>query len=360
MKALRLFGPRDLRVVEEAMPEPAPGEALLRVSAVTVCHSDIHYYRYGRIGDTVSDVPLVLGHEFSGKVIEVRPEYSRASPEYSRTASEYSRTASDVGRVRPGDLVAVEPAVSCGHCRYCREGNPNLCQNLLFAGIPPMDGGLREYVTYRPEFLFPLPPGMTAEQGALVEPLGVALHAWDLAKPRVGESVAVVGCGPIGLLLVQIARIAGAAPILAVEPLAYRRDLASELGAVALSPDDDLTARAEALTGGHGVDVAIEAAGTMPAQEEAVRIVKRGGRVVLVGIPPEDQVAMTHHVARRKGLTIKVARRMKLIYPRAILLVQRGMIHLDSLWSRIACRWKRATAPFGSSRRTTRGSSRRW
>jgi L-iditol 2-dehydrogenase len=310
MKALRLFGPRDLRVVEEAVPEPAVGEALLRVRAVTVCHSDIHYYRYGRIGDTVSDKPLVLGHEFSGEVVAVTP---------------------GVENVRPGDLVAVEPAVSCGRCRYCREGNPNLCQNLLFAGIPPMDGGLREYVTYRSEFLFPLPEGMTAEQGALLEPLGVALHAWDLAKPRVGESVGVVGCGPIGLLLVQIARIAGAVPVLVVESLAYRRDLASELGAAGLSPDDDLTARAEALTGGYGVDVAIEAAGTMPAQEEAARIVKRGGRVVLVGIPPEDQVVMTHHIVRRKGLTVKLARRMKLTYPRAIMLVQRGMIHLDSL-----------------------------
>ncbi len=310
MKALKLFGPRDLRMVEEAMPEPAPGEALLRVRAVTVCHSDIHYYRYGRIGDTVSDTPLVLGHEFAGEVVEA---------------------PAGADDLRPGDLVAVEPAVSCGHCRYCREGNPNLCQNLLFAGIPPMDGGLREYVTYRPEFLFPLPEGMTAEQGALLEPLGVALHAWDLAKPRVGESVAIVGCGPIGLLLVQLARIAGAVPIVAVEPLAYRRDAAAELGAEALDADDDLAARVEALTDGHGVDVAIEAAGTMPAQEEAARIVKRGGRVVLVGIPPEDQMAMTHHVVRRKGLTIKVARRMKLTYPRAITLAQRGMIHLDPL-----------------------------
>jgi len=310
MRAVRLFGPRDLRMMEEEVPQPAAGEALVRVRAVTVCHSDIHYYRYGRIGDTVSDTPLVLGHEFAGEVVALGP---------------------GTEGVAPGELVAAEPAVSCGHCRYCREGNPNLCQNLLFAGVPPMDGGLREYVSYRSEFLFPLPKGMTAEQGALLEPLGVALHSWDLAKPRVGESVAVVGCGPIGLLLVAIARIAGAVPILAVEPLAYRRDAAAELGAVSLSPEDHLAARVEALTGGHGVDVAIEAAGTMPAQEDAARIVKRGGRVVLVGIPPEDQVLMTHHVVRRKGLTIKVARRMKLTYPRAITLVERGMIDVNPL-----------------------------
>jgi L-iditol 2-dehydrogenase len=310
MRSLRLYGPHDLRLVEEPRPQPQPGEALVRVRSVTICHSDIHYYRYGHIGDTVSDVPLVLGHEFCGEVVEITP---------------------GVEGVKPGDLVAVEPAISCGHCRYCREGNPNLCQNLLFAGTPPMDGGLREYVTYKPEFLFPLPAGFNADDGALLEPLGVALHSWDLGRLRVGETVAIIGCGPIGLLLVQLARLAGATQILAVETLAYRRDLAAELGAIPLDPQDDLAERAAEYTGGYGVDVAIEAAGTVPAQEEAAQMVKRGGTVVLIGIPPEDQIAMTHHLVRRKGLTIKVARRMKLTYPRAIALVQKGMINVHAL-----------------------------
>ncbi len=310
MKAVKLYAPRDLRLVEVPIPEPAPGEVLLRVRAVTICHSDIHYYRDGRIGDTLSEVPLVLGHEFAAEVVQVTP---------------------GVKGVVPGDLVAVEPAVSCGHCRYCREGNPNLCMNLLFAGTPPLDGALQEYVTYRPEFLFPLPAGFTAEDGALLEPLGVALHSWDLGALRVGESVAIVGCGPIGLLLIQLARIAGAAPILAVEPLPYRRDLAAELGAVVLSPDDDVARLATEHTGGHGVDVAIEVAGQSAAQQVAAKMVKRGGTLVLVGIPPDDQLLLTHHLVRRKGLTIHVARRMKHTYPRAINLVQRGMIDLHAL-----------------------------
>lgn len=310
MKALKLHAPRDLRLSDVPVPEPRPGEVLLRVLAVTICHSDIHYYRDGHIGDTVSQEPLVLGHEFSAEVVRVTP---------------------GIEGIAPGDLVAVEPAVSCGHCRYCREGNPNLCMNLLFAGTPPLDGALQEYICYRPEFLFRLPAGFSAEDGALLEPLGVALHSWDLGALRVGESVAIVGCGPIGLLLIQLARIAGAAPILAVEPLPYRRDLAAELGAVVLSPDDDVARVAAQHTGGHGVDVAIEVAGYGPAQEEAAKMVKRGGTLVLVGIPPDDQLLLTHHLVRRKGLTIHVARRMKHTYPRAINLLQRGMIDLHAL-----------------------------
>jgi len=153
MRALKLYGPQDMRLVDVPRPEYTAEQALIRVEAVTVCHSDIHYYRYGRIGNTVSDRPLVLGHEFAGRVIKAPP---------------------DCG-IEAGDLVAVEPAISCGHCRYCREGNPNLCLNLVFAGIPPLDGGLQEYMAYGPEFLFPLPDGFTADEGALLEPRRQAL-----------------------------------------------------------------------------------------------------------------------------------------------------------------------------------------
>lgn len=310
MKSLRLYGPRDLRLVEEPVPHPGPGQALIRVCSVTICHSDIHYYNYGRIGDTVSEEPLILGHEFCGEVIEI---------------------SSGVDQVKPGDLVAVEPAVSCGKCRYCREGNPNLCVDLIFSGTPPLDGALREYLTFRSEFLFPLPDGFTPDEGALLEPLGVAIHGWDLARLRVGETVAIIGCGPIGLLLVQLASIGGAAQIFGVEPLDYRRDLAAELGAIPLAPEEDLATQVEERTGGYGADVAIEVAGTLSAQEEAARVVKRGGTVVLIGIPAQDQLILTHHVVRRKGLTLKLARRMKLTYPRAISLVRRKMVNLRPL-----------------------------
>lgn len=310
MKAVRLYGPHDLRLVQEAAPIYQAGEVLLRVRAVTVCHSDIHYYRDGRIGDTVSSEPLILGHEFCGEVLQV---------------------PAGLKELHIGDLVAVEPAISCGRCRACREGNPNICENLLFSGTPPLDGALREYITYRPEFCYPLPQDFTAEEGALLEPLGVALYAWDLGHLRVAESVAIIGCGPIGLLLVQLAKVAGASQVLAVEPLAFRRDLAALWGGIPLAPDEHLQQQVESLTDGKGVDLVIETAGTLPGQEEAIRLVKRGGRVLLVGIPAEDRIELTHHTARRKDLEIRVVRRMKHTYPRSIILVQHGMIDLRPL-----------------------------
>ncbi|MHB1355841.1 MAG: zinc-dependent alcohol dehydrogenase [Anaerolineae bacterium] len=310
MKAIRLYGPHDLRPVQEEAPICQANEVLLRVRAVTVCHSDIHYYRDGRIGDTVSNVPLILGHEFCGEVL---------------------RVPAGLDGLHIGDLVAVEPSISCGYCRFCREGNPNICENLLFSGTPPLDGALREYITYRPEFCFPLPQDFTAEEGALLEPLGVALYAWDLGHLRIAESVAIIGCGPIGLLLVQLAKAAGASQVLAVEPLAFRRDLAALWGGIPLTPDEHLEQQVATLTDGRGVDLVIETAGTIPAQEEAVRLVKRGGKVLLVGIPAEDRIELTHHTARRKDLEIHVVRRMKHTYPRAITLVQRGMIDLRPL-----------------------------
>ena len=310
MKALLLYGPRDLRLEERPIPHPRPHEVLLHVRAVTVCHSDIHYYRYGRIGDTVGNEPFILGHEFAGEIVEV---------------------GSAVQHLQPGMLVAVEPALSCGHCRYCQEGNPNLCENLRFAGSPEQDGALQEYLCWPAEFLHPLPKDFDADEGALLEPLGVAIHAWDLGKLRIGQSVAIVGCGPIGLLLIQLALVGGASQVFAIEPLAYRRALAEEWGAIPLEPGEGLAEQITGQTNGYGVDVAIEAAGVLAAQEEAARIVKRGGRVVLVGIPPEDQLLLTHHLVRRKGLTIKLSRRMKLVYPRAITLVQRGMVNLRPL-----------------------------
>jgi len=310
MKALRLFGPSDLRIVEEPQPQPGVDEVLLRVRAVTICHSDIHYYRDGRIGDTISTVPLVLGHEFCGEVVQV---------------------PASAHHLRVGDLVAVEPAVSCGTCRECREGNPNICENLFFSGTPPLDGAMREYMTYRPEFCYPLPADFSPEEGALLEPLGVALYAWDLGHLRLAESVAIVGCGAIGLLLVQLARVAGASLVLAVEPLTYRRDMAALWGGIPLNPDERLMQCADQLTGGQGADLVIETAGTLAGQDAAVRLAKRGGRVLFVGIPSEDRIDVPHHIARRKDLQMHAVRRMKHTYPRAITLLQRGMVELCPL-----------------------------
>ncbi len=232
-----------------------------------------------------------------------------------------------------GQLVAVEPAISCGTCEFCLKGHPNICPNNLFVGSPNHVGAMAEYIVMPAENCFPLPDGMTPDEGAMLEPLGVAIHTVDLAHLKVGESVAVLGAGPIGLLTAAMAKAAGAAPIFVTEPIASRREFARHYAADAtFDPDvEDVVARIMEATDGRGVDVAFEAAGASETPDQAARVTCPGGKVVVVGIPDDNTMTMTASVVRRKGLTIKIVRRMKHTYPRAIQLVQQGVIDVDAV-----------------------------
>jgi L-iditol 2-dehydrogenase len=223
-----------------------------------------------------------------------------------------------VDSVVPGARVAVDPAWVCGECRECRNGHPNLCRKQQFCGLAPYDGSLRQFMLVPARFCFPVPDTISDASAALLEPLGIALHATDLARLRVGSSIAILGAGPIGLCLVQTARAAGANPIYVSEPLEWRRQLAQKFGAKPLSD-------------GVETDVVIEAAWAKESVQQAMEIARPGGTVVLVGIPYEDSVGFAHSVARRKGLTILMSRRMKHVYPRCIALVESGRVDLESL-----------------------------
>jgi L-iditol 2-dehydrogenase len=301
----RLHRVGEVRVQSEPMPVPAAGESLVRVTAVTLCGSDLHWFAEGGIGDTRLKNPLVLGHEFAGVV--------------------------ESGELR-GQRVAVDPAISCGKCEFCLEGNPNLCPFVRFAGDGVYDGALREHIVWPNHCLFPIPAALSDVDGAMLEPLGVAIHSVDLGHIKPGMSIGVFGCGPIGLLTLQVARAAGATRMIATEKLPQRLDAARELGAeVFEAADGQESAAILAATGGRGVDVAFEAAGENAAVETAIAVAKRGGRVVLIGIPADDQTTFNASTARRKGLTIKLVRRMKNTYPRAIRLVESGVVDVRSL-----------------------------
>ena len=221
-----------------------------------------------------------------------------------------------------GERVAVDPAVPCERCPTCRDGHRNLCPEVRFAGHGDQDGALAEFVAWPSALLHPLPDMLSDADGALLEPLGVAVHALDLGHVRVGAAVGVVGCGPIGLLLLQVARAAGATTVVAVDPLPHRREAARRLGAdQVLSPGD----------AAEPVDVAFETAGTDDAVDAALEMARPGARVVLVGIPDDDRTTFSASVARRKGLTLVLVRRMKDVYPRAIALVQQGRVDLGPL-----------------------------
>lgn len=312
MRASRLYGIGDIRVEDLPCPSPGPGEVLLKVAAVGTCGSDVHYYVEGAIGDQVVTEPIIMGHEFSAWVAELGEGV----------------TGLEIGR-----LVAVEPAIHCGECECCQHGHPNLCPNVVFCGTPPVDGVFAEYTVKPAENCFPLPEGFTPADGAMLEPLGIAIHTVDLAHLRPGYTVAVLGAGPIGLLTAAVARAAGASEIYMTEPLSHRRGFALRYAAdVVLDPGNtDVVAEIMRLTDGRGVDVAFEAAGAADTPDQAARITRPGGKVIVVGIPSDDTMTFTASVTRRKGLTIKLVRRMKHTYPRAIALVEKGLVDVRSL-----------------------------
>jgi L-iditol 2-dehydrogenase len=302
MKSIRLTAANTLQFFDEPIPAPCGNETLIQVKTVGVCGSDLLWFKTAGIGDARLDKPLVLGHEFMGITLD-------------------------------GERVAIDPAIPCGKCEFCLQGNPNLCPSVIFAGHGDHDGGLREYVSWEKSCLHPLPDSISDAEGAMLEPLGVAIHAIDLAHLKPGFSVGVFGCGPIGLLIIQLARLAGASLVVATETLPHRVDAARASGADHVIRVFDKTDSAEVLSFTHnrGVDVAFDVSGTPDAVTAAFNAVIPGGKVVLVGIPEDDQTAFTASNARRKGLTIKMVRRMKLTYPRAIDLVSNHKIDVKSI-----------------------------
>jgi len=302
MKSVRLHGTGNLQLHEEEVPLAGEGEKLVRVKSVGVCGSDLHWFTEGGIGDAKLERPLILGHEFAG-------------------------VTSD------GQRVAIDPAIPCGHCEYCEHGHPNLCEHMIFAGHDKTDGSMREWMAWNEKSLFPIPDSISDDDGAMLEPLGIAIHTVDLGNLKAGMTVGVFGCGPIGLLVIQMAKLSGAANIIATDQLAHRVEAAKALGAsqAFLADAGRELGEIRAATSGRGVDVAFEAAGTQDSVDVSFAAVAIGGKVVLAGIPADDKTSFTASLARRKGLTIKLVRRMKHTYPRAIELVSKGLVDVRSI-----------------------------
>ena len=319
MTAVRLHGPVDLRVEEVAHPgPPGPGQVLLRVTAVGICGSDLHSYKDARIGDTILKSPLILGHEFAGVVEAVGPDGLDGNAQH----------------LLAGTRVAVDPAQPCWRCETCEQGHPNLCYNLHFCGTYPDHGSLCQWMRLPARTCFPVSDHIDDISAALLEPLGIAVHAVDLAKIRVANSVAILGAGCIGLTILKLAKLSGAHPIFVADKFAWRLALAERLGGIPINCDEvDSVQTLLAATGGRGVDIAIEAAWADHSVQQAADMLCLGGRLVIVGISEDDQLVFRHSTVRRKGLTIRLARRMKHTYPRSIRLIESGAVSLTELVS---------------------------
>lgn len=319
MIAARLHGPSDLRV--EEVPHPGPpgrGQVLLRIKATGICGSDLHSYLDARIGDTAVKDPLILGHEFSAMVEEAGPDSCDGNFQ----------------PLSPGARVAVDPAQPCYQCTQCEEGNPNLCRSLHFCGNYPDGGSLCEWMLMPARCCFAMPESVDDIAAALLEPLGVALHAVDLAHVRTATSAAVIGAGPIGLLILQALKIAGAHPVFVTDRFPWRLQLAQKYGGIPINcGTEDVDGRILRETAGKGAGCVLEAAWGGEAVEQAVAIARPGGRLVLVGISSDDRLGIQHSAARRKGLTIVMCRRMKHTMTRALCLVEQGLVDVLGLVS---------------------------
>ena len=310
MKVARLHAPADIRLHDEPRPEPGPDEEIVRVTAVGLCGSDRHWFVEGSIGDAVLSRPLVLGHEIAG-VIETGP--------------------------LRGQRVAVDPAEPCGECELCRSDLAHLCRELRFAGHGMTDGGLRQLMAWPRDLLAPLPDSIDDVAASLLEPLGVALHAVDLGKVVPGMSAGVFGCGPIGLLLIQVLRQHGVHVAIATDLMPARRAAARALGASEVRMPIAVDAAVAELAIAPPwplLDVAFEVAGADGAVDDAIAAVRPGGRVVLAGIPDSDRTSFSASTARRKALTLLLSRRMQAAdLRRAIGLADSGQIDVRSLVS---------------------------
>ncbi|XP_071762029.2 sorbitol dehydrogenase [Centroberyx gerrardi] len=261
----------DLRLEHRAIPEPGPNEVLLQMHSVGICGSDVHYWQHGRIGDFVVTKPMVLGHEAAGRVVKV---------------------GSAVKHLKAGDRVAVEPGVPREMDEFFKSGHYNLSPTIFFCATPPDDGNLCRYYKHSANFCYKLPDNVTFEEGALIEPLSVGIHACRRAGVSLGSTVLICGAGPIGLVCLLVAKAMGASQVVITDLFPERLAMAKELGAdfpLTVKRGDgpqDLAKSVEGMLGAQP-DITIECTGVESSIQTAIYATRSGGVVVLVGLGSE-------------------------------------------------------------------------
>jgi L-iditol 2-dehydrogenase len=288
MRAAELIAPLTFRPAEMPIEDPAPGEVQVRIDSVGVCGSDLHAYTEGAVGGTPNAYPMLLGHEPAGTIVI---------------------TGAGVTGLAPGDRGALEPALYCYHCEFCLSGHHNVCANIRFLSTPHHPGFFRQRVNLPAANFRPIPASLSLDHAALAEPLAIAIHSLRLASIAPGETVAVIGAGPIGLLTIAALRAARAGRIWAVEPLPHRRELARQLGADAVLEPGEAAGEILRATAQRGVDCAIDCAAGERTTIQAMQLTRNAGRVALTGIHTTPIVSVDASAMRRKELTLFNVRR---------------------------------------------------
>jgi D-xylulose reductase len=312
MKALVLERKGELRLRDVELPqEVGPGDVKISVERVGVCGSDVHYYTHGRIGPYVVDRPMVLGHEASGRVVEV---------------------GSAVKHLKPGDRVCMEPGVPDLTSRASRLGLYNVDPNVVFWATPPVHGCLTRYVVHPAAFTYALPDNVSFAEGAMVEPFAIGMQAATKARLQPGDLAVVTGCGTIGIVTALAALAGGCSRVIVSDVLQEKLDLAARYPGV--TPvnvrSQDLAAAVRAATDGWGADVVFEASGSPAAYRGIFDLLRPGGCAVLVGIPV-DPVPFDVAGAQAREARVETVFRYANVYPRAIALMASGKVDLKPL-----------------------------
>lgn len=291
MKAVVLTGIRQMEIRD--VPEPKiekDTDVLLKIEMVGVCGSDVHYYETGRIGSQVVKYPFIVGHECAATVKE---------------------TGKGVKKVKVGDRIVVEPAIVCHKCDQCKTGRENTCRNLKFLGCPGQVGGcLCEYIVMPEDSCYAVGKKISLEQGVLCEPLAIGVYAVKQAKLPGNADVAILGAGPIGLSCLLAAKAEKAEGCFVTEKIKQRVDAARRGGAYwAGNPDEEDVVKEILKLKQGGMDVVFECAGKQETIDQAVELLKPGGKLMLIGIPREERISFIIDRVRRKEISIINVRR---------------------------------------------------
>ncbi|XP_035733998.1 sorbitol dehydrogenase-like [Vespa mandarinia] len=278
-----LYGINDIRLEQTPIEEPEANEVLIEMSCVGICGSDVHYLEKGRIGDFILRKPMIIGHESSGVI---------------------AKLGKNVTNLKVGDRVAIEPGVPCRLCSFCKNGRYNLCKDMVFCATPPVHGSLRRFYKHAADFCFKLPDHITLEEGALMEPLSVGVHACKRADVRIGSKVLILGAGPIGLVTLLVAKAMGASKVIITDIKQDKLDVAKKLGADEtylmereVSENENVKKIHELF--GDDPDKTIDASGAQASIRLAILVTKSGGVIVLVGCgSPEVQIPLMNALIR--------------------------------------------------------------